>query len=620
MKIAYAVLILGLTQNLFAQTDTNYFNSNFDKNFNTIQSRSNLFSVFKNDNFSFLIDDKFSSAKIKSISPISRSENKLNFVSSYKISDKTNLQFLGESFLLADNQNLISQQTGWHSVYFGSNFIPAKEVVITPLIGFRTEKQFNEINSGAAGRLNFKTEAIEIIGGNLRTSFDISSGNLLPRIFWNKIAETSFNKKFGEAAFDSLNFKWGSNRWDFYFPADKDIEKEFGKNLNIRERIENKSAVHQSLNYKVSDRLSTNFNFIFNNEKISNSFRYKANLQTSPTIFDTEVERNELGMETKFDFNTSTSKSNFILRYNEKTELHQIIKPNSANKNLIEQRQKQESRLNNLARVTFISTTTEKIFSPKTILWFATGSQILHYDTPDSLNIEDRDELSTDISFKISHAFSSAIKITIASDLILYHLVYLNSERSANNNWNRLLRFWMQSSSNGEDFRSTTKGEVLANFTVFDFESISPNVKSYIYREMNLSDSTSIKIKNNFWINIFANVRFYERGDLKWKEFKERPIQYFEELTFAPNISYKTREDLNVYFGLRSFIQTRFNFTDLKKIKDSDFKTYGPTTGLVWNLNEKYFFQMRFWQENQKSSEGFNQTINNGSLEIKFRF
>ena len=163
MKIAYAVLILGLTQNLFAQTDTNYFNSNFDKNFNTIQSRSNLFSVFKNDNFSFSIDDKFSSAKIKSISPISRSENKLNFVSSYKISDKTNLQFLGESFLLADNQNLISQQTGWHSVYFGSNFIPAKEVVITPLIGFRTENNSTKLIVARRGDLILKLKQLKLL-------------------------------------------------------------------------------------------------------------------------------------------------------------------------------------------------------------------------------------------------------------------------------------------------------------------------------------------------------------------------------------------------------------------------------------------------------------------------
>ena len=61
--------------------------------------------------------------------------------------------------------------------------------------------------------------------------------------------------------------------------------------------------------------------FIFNNEKYQIHFNYKANTDTSPTIFDTEVERNELGMETRVDFNTSTSKSNFIFAVQRKTEL-----------------------------------------------------------------------------------------------------------------------------------------------------------------------------------------------------------------------------------------------------------------------------------------------------------
>ena len=35
-------------------------------------------------------------------------------------------------------------------------------------------------------------------------------------------------------------------------------------------------------------------------------------------------------------------------------------------------------------------------------------------------------------------------------------------------------------------------------------------------------------------LDFLLHVRLYERGELQWKAFAERPQQYFQEVTFSP--------------------------------------------------------------------------------------
>lgn len=95
----------------------------------------------------------------------------------------------------------------------------------------------------------------------------------------------------------------------------------------------------------------------------------------------------------------------------------------------------------------------------------------------------------------------------------LYHTVYLYSQKSSNNNWNRVIRFTSKSFFEpGEGFGTFGTFSVLANYTVYDFEDIISSVKSYSFRQMNLKDSMIVKFTRHFGADIYGELKFYERG------------------------------------------------------------------------------------------------------------
>ena len=99
------------------------------------------------------------------------------------------------------------------------------------------------------------------------------------------------------------------------------------------------------------------------------------------------------------------------------------------------------SRLENTAQRTTLTTALNVDVSQNDKIHLVSSSSILHYDTPDIFNTDDRDELLLTSGAEYLHRFSSRLLLILNADLTLFHLVYLDRDQSANNNWNRVIRF-----------------------------------------------------------------------------------------------------------------------------------------------------------------------------------
>jgi hypothetical protein len=75
--------------------------------------------------------------------------------------------------------------------------------------------------------------------------------------------------------------------------------------------------------------------------------------------------------------------------------------------------------------------------------------------------------------------------------------------------------------------------EVLANYTVYDFEQLLTSVKSYSYRQFGWLDSTSFDLTHSLGIDFYSYWRVYQRGQLNWSEFRERLENSATEQTYA---------------------------------------------------------------------------------------
>ena len=168
--------------------------------------------------------------------------------------------------------------------------------------------------------------------------------------------------------------------------------------------------------------------------------------------------------------------------------------------------------------------------------------------------MEDRDELVYVASVVTKHKISPLLHLKIITDATATHLVYLLAERSANNFWNRTLRLSpVLLFKPHQKFSSANQFEVLANYTVYDFEEYSTGeIRSFSFRQFGFLDSTSLSIAKNISLEWFSYLNMYERGELRWKEFSERPINSFEELTLFRKMQFNKESRASIIGALFS--------------------------------------------------------------------
>ena len=109
------------------------------------------------------------------------------------------------------------------------------------------------------------------------------------------------------------------------------------------------------------------------------------------------------------------------------------------------------------------------------------------HDTPDSNNFDDRDEYRATAILGYSHWFSPVLRIGFEAKLNLHHLVYIFSERSVNNNWNRILQLASSIKYRPSPmFVWSQQVELSANYTNYDFEELQSQIRSFVFRKFSL--------------------------------------------------------------------------------------------------------------------------------------
>jgi hypothetical protein len=225
------------------------------------------------------------------------------------------------------------------------------------------------------------------------------------------------------------------------------------------------------------------------------------------------------------------------------------------------------------------------------------SARILRFDTPDANNHDDRDELISTGRVVASHQFDLDLSGQLELRLSRNHLVYLASDRSAQNNVTKTIAMFTQAAYAHHGFAELLRGEVYANYTVLDYADRLPQLTdgSYLLRGIELWDSTLVpswsltpSIASNLLLTSELNI--FERGSYNTRSFSERPsartLEVSAELTFGLlNAGYV--EDLfQLRLGARAFLlhQTGVNPTVLGRTTLSmlnDQQRVGPLASLT---------------------------------------
>ena len=162
--------------------------------------------------------------------------------------------------------------------------------------------------------------------------------------------------------------------------------------------------------------------------------------------------------------------------------------------------------------------------------------------------------------------------------------------------------------------------EVSANYTVYDFEDINPNYRSYSFRQFTAMDSSLIKITRRLSFIHYGYVKLSEQGDLKWASFSTHPTRYLEEIYSEPKLGVKYNGSLELRLGLRIYSLDTYNFKDNIKVIDSKYLSLGPSTEVILAMNSSLSLNFYGWYEFISMSSGPDKQQANMAFQMNWNF
>jgi len=508
------------------------------------------------------------------------------------------------SLIVSDNQSLGITNLTANAFYGGVEAAPFQSISLTPMIGMRYEYQVNQRDRGPSYLLLLSSDSLSYEGYNTGLSGKWQYDDLAPRTIETRYLDFSAEKTFFTRTRNLFQFHYARNKRDFYSPADAVIQSSFGVSDNIESRAEDAFTISDFLDYGFGSDLLLRLQGIVATRSIDREtrYRYYAGNPNPGANTTTQEVKFEGGAEALVSVGAAFSTS-LRITYQERDEKHEVLSNDSLPSSTYDKYSTLEEERNNHSRRAWLSSTTMFAFSPSQSMTLTASTSLLRYDTPTLENDDDRDELAYILSALYYSRFNTHLGIGLAIDANLTHLVYLPSTRSADNTWNRIFRLAPRLEYEPSEAVTTINTfEVLANYTSYDFEYPSSPIRSFVFRQFGFTDSTAVDITSRFGFDFFGLVKLYERGELQWEEFEERPLTYFDERTYMGSVRYRLPGGLLFSVGIRYFNQSRYSYTGTERALDQRLRSIGPLTTVEWHVGRGTAFSLRGWYENQQQT------------------
>ncbi|MBS1516946.1 MAG: hypothetical protein JSS91_02560 [Bacteroidetes bacterium] len=564
--------------------ETNFFNDVNSANFNSILNFKKKFG-----RYGFSLSNSFLSNVSKLDRKYFRDLNNLKLILSYSIQKNLDAGLGFQNKFYTDDRSAETNQNK-SSFYFVNLDAGLKNsIFLNGKIGLKTEDQIGEFNAGPSG-------IIEAQALNYNFNQYLTNGNLV--LFYEHLNEKKNHnfeinldiyKRFASEVDNTGSIRFYNQKNDFYFPASPGIMSQYDVRNNIERRNENYFLVGDNLNYGITDELILTFGGSYQNKVITREYKYKP--PSSSILFentyDNKIIENKLEVYSELNFNRRNIYSRLRIMLSERSENHSLINEAGLSSSQISELEKAEKNKNNNSRRTSLLF---NVFYPvsNTNSFSVTGSlSLLRYDTDFLLNYDDRDE--TESIFSASHLFNNLYNFNAETrfEVILSGLSYIYSQRSANNYKNKIYRLISISNFKPTE-RLITKNyfQVLANYTVYDFEDLISQIQSFSYRQLSIRDSSTYNLGRGFNLKFSGELKFYEQGEFLNNTFSVKPISFFAEQFYLPEINYLISNILNLGIGYKYFSQDRYNYDETEKQLANTYQSFGPVGKAEMYLNK----------------------------------
>jgi len=388
----------------------------------------------------------------------------------------------------------------------------------------------------------------------------------------------------------------------------------------IRRRKQNRLNTNSSLFFKISENVSNYTNIGLNNENISNSFTNNyleiqdSEFKRQINIFEYDI-RNTIGLKSKL------LNSLFFINFRKLNEDYEAVNYLNKSEDKYETYRVEQNRQDKIETYFNINFDNGITLTERDSLSIIFNYKLLRYDTPSSQNNDDRDELALNLNIEYLTKLSNNIQIGFNFESRNYHYVYLKSQRSSSNNWNRILRLSPTFVLQYDGFYYNPKLGINANYTTYDFENSITSVNSFSFREISYFDTLQVKIESKIYLESRSYLKYSERGILYWDSFSEEPqranFEYYQNLLLI-----KRQENNNLGIGIRYFkrkdTRLRATFGSGNSVLN-DFESISPQILFVHNFLSGNSINFDLWYEFQTINSNIKQKLINFYLTLNIK-
>jgi hypothetical protein len=576
---------------------TDILTTGFEKQLNTYLLTSSLNLTKSFDNIAFSLKENYNSSFIRSAIQSIREENFLRFSTSYNINRYLNLGILANNNDLSDSRNIEINKATQSSAAFYTQYKPEDRIYISPFFGYITNDQTGEADYGSLYGIEGLFDDIKFSDSYLTSQIKFRNEDISPRKNTIRYFNFILTNNFSDISGNIINASYSQNRKDFYFAADSLTAREYNITNNIQSRIESNYFLQDKFTTKsFLDLFDLDFTGSFLWKTVDRDTRYRYSLPNASSLFDTKVNELNLGFESMATYNSSFFNGTIKLIYSNRDENHLTKNYNGANQIQYQETSSTEDRKNNKALRGALVFNGIFNLSKTDHITLSLYQNKLQYDTPSTDNYDDRDEMLSIIRLQYSKSLSPFFGFFINTDATISTTDYIYSEESSNNNINRIIRLNVGGSYRGKYFSTINSFEVSANYTVYDFEDINPNYRSFSFRQFTARDSSTVKLSRDLSFSTNGYVKLSEQGNLKWASFSTNPIRYLEEI-FSESKFIVNYGWVQFSLGARVYSLNTYNYNNGEKVIDSKFLSLAPLTEIVILMKESLYLRLYGWYE-----------------------
>lgn len=563
----------------------------------------------------FAISQQYSGTGIRVITTAFRDDQ--NLVLRYSKELLPNLKTIAKhSWLLSsDSRSIELNKLERNTTMAGLEFTPIRQWTTSVLAGYERNNQLGIVANALAFEGSSSLQPIKLdeysVYGGIRTEYLQLDTNRINSDFTVDIVSDRDFFNGNTARFFS---RFRRLQRDFFTPVGTGFQ-----DLIVETRVENRFSLGTDLQLQLGEYVGSQFQLSVDQAAIPRGFRSSISLVPQTSIIRT-LDELQLSAQGSLQYSYKDYRQNVWLQYVSRKEENQVsvafpLLPVEET----ELRRSEFNRDNSTSRLRIGTDIISKIFAEDT-LQFSTSLGILRYDTPSELNRDDRDEQTLIGTLLYGKRINDVTAIQYYLSGQSTHLVYLKKERSSLNNVNSILKMGTNFFVNASKFSTITSLELLANYTVYDFE-IPEQIRSFSFRQVLFRDSTTFAISSKHYFELRAYIRYFERGRLYWDTFSELPelqsLETFFRVLFYASVS----KECKLGIGSRFYSMQQKNLLLRNAISSDISQTVpGPEVDIRYVFSENSFISLTGWYEFQRSSGIVTRELPNVSLLSRISF